>query len=199
MTFSCTACSSVIRTNSATCCLNSKYQVEMQSIFILSISQTIQCRMVGWEWIVIWKGFRRKMSKPNWGTIPIFTWSDWEKPRNTSAGKCSCRHSNRASLESYRYTNLLLEGRSSLYCSQYGDYALVLTTFIFVAHCLVKLSYFIRKDKLAVTYHVTSTSFWINWRLPLSFFEHHIAWAKPSSNILVTNTSNTNNNLTNCR
>jgi hypothetical protein len=68
------------------------------------------------------------------------------------------QHSNRASLESCRYTILLVEGRSSVYCRQYGDYALVATTFILTAHCLAILSYFIRNDRLAVTYRVPSTT-----------------------------------------
>jgi hypothetical protein len=52
--------------------------------------------MVGWQ-IVNWKGFGRKRSLPNRGTIPAFVWRNWGKPPKTSVkmSRCPGRHSNR--------------------------------------------------------------------------------------------------------
>jgi hypothetical protein len=49
-------------------------------------------------WIMNWKGFGTKRSRPSRGTVPAFTWRNWGKPWTNLNydSRCANRDSNRA-------------------------------------------------------------------------------------------------------
>jgi hypothetical protein len=63
-----------------------------------------------------WKGFGRKLSWPNLGTIPTFSMRNWGKPRKTSVRIIGVRtevrieHLPNVSLGTCRYSDKLLVG-----------------------------------------------------------------------------------------
>lgn len=53
----------------------------MLCLITLSIAQTMQCKMVGWQ---NWSGCGRKRLCPIWRYFPAFTWWNWGKLQKTA-------------------------------------------------------------------------------------------------------------------
>jgi hypothetical protein len=64
-----------------------------QGYIYTSNSDFIQSGLHWWQWIVNWKGCRRKRSTVIQGIAPVFGWRDWGK-RKPQARQCPSRNSN---------------------------------------------------------------------------------------------------------